>query len=250
MDMTFAFSRTALAAAAAVLCIFAAAGAAAQVPGRDPRGADSTAVSSADGARIAALDTAAAAPADTSRRAARDTLPAPSPGRARVARPDSAFVPPEGGVWTMEELKSILGAETAGFAGKEYRQRRSGRVAMLCALAFPGLGQMYNEKPVKAAIAMGAETFYTLMIYQNRRLWSREQRIRDRYPVDSSDWRFHDAWVTEYWERSVDWIWWSSAAILVIVIDAFVDAHLDDMRFEIAPRSSRDGAGLELVLRW
>jgi hypothetical protein len=150
----------------------------------------------------------------------------------------------------MDELKSILGAETAGLAGKEYRQRRSGRVAMLCALAFPGLGQMYNEKPVKAAIAMGAETFYTLMIYQNRRLWSREKRIRDRYPVDSSDWRFHDAWVTEYWERSVDWIWWSSAAILVIVIDAFVDAHLDDMRFEIAPRSSRDGAGLELVLRW
>ena len=77
-----------------------------------------------------------------------------------------------------------------------------------------------------------------------------EKVIRDGYPANSSDWRFHDAWVTEYWDRSVDWIWWSAAAVLVIVIDAYVDAHLDDMRFEVSPRSTADGVGLQFVFRY
>jgi hypothetical protein len=216
MDLTRAFPGNIIAAAAAALCILAAGGRGEEAPVR--------------------LDAA------TSDTAAASSAPGP--------RPDTAFVPPAGGVWTMDELKSILGAETAGFVGKEYRQRRNGRVAMLCALAFPGLGQMYNEKPLKAAIAMGAETFYTMMIYQNQRLWSREKSIRDRFPVNSSDWRFHDAWVAEYRERSVEWIWWSAATLLVIVIDAYVDAHLDDMRFEMSPRASSDGVGLQFVLRY
>ncbi len=105
------------------------------------------------------------------------------------------FVPPSSSVWTMEELKAILDAENVSLESGVYRPRRSGRVAMLCSAVFPGLGQMYNEKPLKAAIAMGAETFYTYMILHNRRMWQREKQIRDLYPVNSWNWNFHDAWV-------------------------------------------------------
>ncbi len=247
MPLKPAFYGKTIAVALAMLGVLAAANPVAAGGPLWPEG--SIAAVPADAVRAAA-DSAASPVADTAWVAPEDTASASGSDSVRAARPDTAFAPPEGGVWTMDELKSILGGETAGFAGKEYRQRRSGRVAMLCALTFPGLGQMYNEKPLKAAIGMGVETFYTLMIYQNRRLWSREKAVRDTYPVSSSEWRFHDSWVTEYWDRSVDWIWWSAAAVLVIVIDAYVDAHLDDMRFQVAPAASADRVGLQIVLRY
>lgn len=181
------------------------------------------------------------APADTTARSpAGDTL-------RTGAAVDTLRALPRDPVWRMEDLKRILDAETGG--GKEYRERKSGRVAMLCSLAFPGLGQIYNEKPLKAAIAMGFETYYFLQIAQNRRLREREKDIRDGFPVGSYQWKFHDAWVTEYWEKSVDWIWWSTGAAVVVLIDAYVDAHLDDMRYRVEPTASRGVVGLQLVVR-
>ncbi len=234
MDVMRSFTKALFAAALAVPLLFAT-----------PRGAaaDAVGVSSQS-------DTSRPASADTSRAAAPDTLRAGRPDTTGAAQADTVFAPPRGGVWAMDELKGILGAENVGIEGSVYRQRRNGRVAMICSLAFPGLGQMYNEKPLKAAIAMGAETFYVLMISQNRRYWNREKQIRDRYPVNSTEWRFHDAWVQEYYDRSVDWIWWSAGTLLVIILDAYVDAHLDDMRFEVAPRASGEGVGLEFVMRY
>lgn len=184
-------------------------------------------------------DTARVSKTETS---SSDTVLARSPG--------TRFAPPSGVVWTMEELKEILDAENLSLVGKEYRGRKSGRIAMLCALSFPGLGQMYNEKPFKAAIAMGAETFYTYMILHNRRLWQREKNIRDKYPVNTYYWNFHDSWAQEYFERSVDWIWWSAGALIAIVLDAYVDAHLDDMRFEAVPHASSNGISIEFVMRY
>lgn len=181
------------------------------------------------------VDSAAATPADT----------------ARVTRVDTAAAPERKAPWTMDELKLVLGSETRGVGGgKEYKERKSGRVAMACALLFPGLGQMYNEKPLKAALAAGAEWYYVNNIILNRRLREREKDIRDGYPVDSYQWRLHDQLVTEYWERSVDWIWWTGATMVVILIDAYVDAHLDDMRFEVEARRVDGGAGVGLVFRY
>lgn len=203
---------------------------------------------------VAPVDTARTSPPDTvGRPAAMDTLrsnPIPDSLRVRLPGPaaDSSRALPRDAVWRMDDLKRILSSETGG-GGKEYRQRKSGRVAMLYSLAFPGLGQIYNEKPLKAAIAMGVETYYVLQIAQNRRLREREKDIRDRYPVGTYQWKFHDAWVTEYWDKSVDWIWWSAGAVVVVLIDAYVDAHLDDMRFKVEPTASRGGVGVQCVVR-
>ena len=55
-------------------------------------------------------------------------------------------------------------------------------------------------------------------------------------------------WVRERWEQSVDWIWWSGAVVLISVIDAYVDAHLDDMRFQVKPGANPSGVGVSLVV--
>jgi len=183
--------------------------------------------------------------------AVQDTI---ASARADTVRADSVRADTLGGsekksVWKMDELKRVLGDETGTLApGVKYRERKNGRVAMACALLVPGLGQIYNEKPLKAAIALGAETFYMSRVLMNRRYWEREKVVRDTFPVDSYQWLIHDRWVKEYWERSVDWIWWSSAALLVVVIDAYVDAHLDDMRFRVEPRATDEGVGLSFVV--
>jgi len=183
----------------------------------------------------AVLDTIASARADTV--------------RADSVRADTLGGSEKKSVWKMDELKRVLGDETGTLApGVKYRERKNGRVAMACALLVPGLGQIYNEKPLKAAIALGAETYYMSGVLMNRRYWEREKVVRDAFPVDSYQWLIHDRWVREYWERSVDWIWWSSAALLVVVIDAYVDAHLDDMRFRVEPRATDEGVGLSFVV--
>lgn len=168
---------------------------------------------------------------------------------ADTSRADTLGAPGQGPVWPRDELKRVLGEETGqGKPGVKYTERKSGRVAMACALLVPGLGQMYDEKPLKAAVALGAETFYLGHVFMNRRYWAREKKARDVFDVTSSEWLFHDRWVKEYWERSVDWIWWSSAVIFVIVVDAYVDAHLDDMRFRIEPRPVERGVAVSFVV--
>jgi hypothetical protein len=95
---------------------------------------------------------------------------------------------------------------------------------------------------------MGLETFYLSQIFMNLRFCEREKVLREQYPEGSSEWNYHDGWVTEYYERSVDWTWWSGAVILGIVIDAYVDAKLDDMRFKVRASASEAGIGVSLLV--
>ncbi len=161
---------------------------------------------------------------------------------------------------TLDEMKSILERETGEpvIEGTEWRRRKNPRVAMLCALACPGLGQIYNEKPFKAAIALGFESWYMGRIIHYYREEKRETRIRDSYPkwkvspIDStlyisSDWKFYDAWVEEYKARKIDWIWWLAGVKLVTILDAYIDAHLNDMRFRIEEVGGEDSAGISIV---
>jgi hypothetical protein len=185
--------------------------------------------------------------ADTSR--AGGERPGTAGAAAAPARPDTVAPGEPGGVWKMDELKEVLGSETAGLEpGGKYRERRNGRVAMACALLVPGLGQIYNERPIKAAIVVGLESYYLGQIFINRRLWEREKFKRDVFPVNSNQWINRDLYAKEYFERSVDWVWWSSALLLAVVIDAYVDAHLSDMRFRVGPRVTPTGAGVALIV--
>jgi len=169
--------------------------------------------------------------------------------RADTAVADTSRAAKLAPAWPMDELKRVLKEETGrGAAGGGYTERKSGRVAMMCALLVPGLGQMYDEKPLKSAIALGLETYYLSHVFMNRRYWAREKEVRDSFPAKSYDWLSHDRYVTEYWERSIDWIWWSGAVVFAIVVDAYVDAKLYDMRFRVEPRPAERGVGLSFVV--
>jgi len=183
--------------------------------------------------------------------AVQDTTAAAAGDTTVVVPQDTTAATRTRALWTMDELKRVLGEETGGLReGTVYRERKNGRVAMACAVLIPGLGQMYNEKPLKAAIALGLESYYLNQIAMNRRLREREKILRDADPAGSASWKNHDRWVTEYGERSVDWIWWSGAVILAVVIDAYVDAKLDDMRFKVEARASEDNVGVSLLVRY
>lgn len=203
-------------------------------------------------ARVVAPDSAAA---DTLRHESAFAVP------ADIAAADSLARRENGEELTAERLKELLRRETGEpeIEGSLWRRRKNPRVAMLCALTFPGLGQVYNEKPLKAIVAMGVETFYLLNILHWYRRERREQVLRDSYekyvPCGpeglnrclNSRWNFHNAWMEEYKARKIDWVWWSSAAVLAVMIDAYVDAHLHDMRFRIESAPG-EGAGLAVVV--
>ncbi len=141
--------------------------------------------------------------------------------------------------WTILELKEVLNRETGVIpedAG--WKKKKNARVAMLCALVFPGLGQMYNEKPYKAVLAMGLETFYLSRILFKYRAEVRERKLRDSYDryleedEINPNWYYHDIWYNEYKEQKIDWIWWSAGLLVALIFDAYVDAHLHDMNFQ------------------
>lgn len=165
----------------------------------------------------------------------------------RDAASDTTRIEGAGITWTKDELKDVLteqsgiGPDGAAVKGK------NARVAMLCTLLFPGLGQMYNERPFKAIIAMGVETFYMSQILFNHRNSQRAERYRDRLPYGSSEWNRQNWWVDEYKERRLDWIWWSSGILFVLMIDSYIDSHLYDMHVKIEGVSHEGGSGIQFV---
>jgi hypothetical protein len=140
----------------------------------------------------------------------------------------------------MLELKEVLrretGREVRGETG--WKKKKNARIAMLCALVFPGLGQMYNERPYKAVLAMGLETFYLSQILFKYRDEVRQRELRDREEkyleggVLNPEWLRHDIWYNEYKEQKIDWVWWSAGVLVALIFDAYVDAHLHDMNFQ------------------
>ena len=167
---------------------------------------------------------------------------------AYLAQTDSAAAEDASPIWTIEDLDSILTKESGADISEKatWKRSKNARVAMLCALIFPGLGQIYNEKPYKAALVVGVETFYLGNILLNYRYAEREEFLRGQSIPGTTEWRDHDLMTVYYKERMIDWIWWSAGAMLIIVLDAYIDAHLHDMKFEVEGRGLEDGAGLSI----
>lgn len=164
--------------------------------------------------------------------------------------------------WSSEHIKELLAKETGepDIEGSTWKKRKNPRTAMLCAIVFPGLGQIYNEKALKAVIAFGVETYYILNILHNHRKAGDYLKERDSYDQYepcfpgsedlclNSEWREANAWYEEYKERTIDWIWWTTGAVLIVMLDAYVDAHLHDMRFRVETARRGGGTGLAVVV--
>lgn len=116
-------------------------------------------------------------------------------------------------------------------------RRKSPTSAMLRSLAFPGWGQFYNAKYVKALLAFGIETGLALSAsYQNDQMRRYEKK--------------GDAEAAKFFRNDRNrFLWWLAGFMLLSMGDAYVDAHLFD--YDISPDLSLTVSPFTgLTLQW
>jgi len=126
------------------------------------------------------------------------------------------------------EMARIGQQEVAG--EREWERRKSPTVAMVSSMVLPGLGQLYNGRRIKTIIAVGAFSYYLGTAWFEQKEAQKSLKARDALDPGSFEWREEDAWYQFHKETSRDYLWWSGAVWIITVLDAFVDAHLYDVR--------------------
>ncbi len=87
---------------------------------------------------------------------------------------------------------------------------------------------MYNHKPLKAAVVVGGEGYLIYNIFkelnlQNDAITRQEDAIA---AGDSAGATNASLEASLHRDRKITWIWWTMAAHLLQMADAYVDAHL------------------------
>jgi hypothetical protein len=132
--------------------------------------------------------------------------------------------------------KAILKGQMAALGEVElpgerrWQRRKSSKVAVISNMIIPGLGQVYNGRRMKAATMVGLFSGYVARSWIEDKKKVRRRIQRDQYPEDSTEWRFQDLFVEFHRETAYDYAWWAGAIYLLGMLDAFVDAHLFDVR--------------------
>jgi hypothetical protein len=106
----------------------------------------------------------------------------------------------------------------------------------------PGWGQVYNRQPLKAIVVVAGEGFLVSRIVHE--LHAQNDAI-DRIAAAYPDTPEYDAAVADeltHRNKKIDWIWWTAAAHLVQMADAYVDAHFINFDAEFGPDDPRTGA--------
>ena len=132
-------------------------------------------------------------------------------------------------------------AESSENPDPEWRPSPTG--AALRSLAFPGWGQVYARQPLKAVIYGGIEQGFIYSIYHRHKLYN-------YYSMRGNE----D--LAEFYRNDRNRMgWYLAAAIILSVMDAFVDAHL--YGFDISEKLSSSGgktgflgSGVNLVISW
>ena len=130
-------------------------------------------------------------------------------------------------------------------------------VPLFLSFVFPGGGQIYNGRYVKAAVYAALEG---VLIYgawkQDKRLdkvkddLSYYKEIDDPYKI-----REYEYYVDRYRNERNNFIWMSIGAVLLSAGDAFVDSHFKSFKRDVF-RSGDElslepaGAGLKIVYQW
>jgi len=99
---------------------------------------------------------------------------------------------------------------------------------MLRSAVVPGWGQMYNHKPLKAAVVVGGEGYLIYRIFKELNLQN-DALARQEDAIAAGDAAAESVAVLEanlHRDRKITWIWWTMAAHLLQMADAYVDAHL------------------------
>ena len=94
---------------------------------------------------------------------------------------------------------------------------KSPKKAVSSALAFPGGGQLYNGKIIKAGLILAGEVIAIINWYNNSQLYSSyDDANNNDYPLPKY----------RYLEKRNKYVWWIGFIYIYGLIDAIVDAHL------------------------
>ncbi len=105
-------------------------------------------------------------------------------------------------------------------------------LAVLMSPVWPGWGQLWTGDGWRAALAFGAEMFYWSRLLRNDQQAVRYQEFGATLELPELRERYAAA-TQEYRELVRDYAWWSGGAMLIIALDAYVNAHL--YRFDRDP---------------
>lgn len=116
-------------------------------------------------------------------------------------------------------IKAVQSARAAADSTRTVTKSPKG--AMLRSMIFPGWGQWYNQKRLKAVVVFGAEVgLLTNSIYLNQKCQASQTTLEREFYINN---------------RNLS-NWWLLGVILFSMADAFVDAHL--YHFDESPELS------------
>lgn len=111
---------------------------------------------------------------------------------------------------------------------------------VLRSLVYPGWGQLYNRKYMKALAVLASEATLLGMIYTESREASRAYNDHLVTPDLATSERLY-AEYEKHFERRDSLIWWTAGLVLFSLADAYVDAHLFTFDEEFGePRQTKD----------
>ena len=127
-----------------------------------------------------------------------------------------------------DEIELVGATELPG--DKQWERKKSPRVAMFSSMALPGLGQLYNGRKWKTVIFFGTFTTFVATAWTERKKAQSRLVARDSYEPGTIEWKQEDLFYQFHRQNALDFVWWSGGVWLINVLDAFVDAHLYDVR--------------------
>lgn len=143
-----------------------------------------------------------------------------------------------------QEMARIGSSEVPG--AHKWEREKSATVAMVSSMVLPGLGQLYNGRRIKTVIAVGAFSYYMGTAWLEQKQSQEHLKARDALPPMTVDWMNEDMLYEFHKENAATYLWWSGAVWLIAVLDAFVDAHLYDVR-AVTPAVTRGPGGTGYV---
>lgn len=148
-------------------------------------------------------------------------LALPTPARAADAPP----------------VRTVSKADSAAAASKP---KTAPWKVMARSAIVPGWGQMYNHQPLKAALVVGVEGgLVALALHELKLQNDAKQRAADAVAFgDSTAFVLADLEAETHRNRKISWIWWTLAAHLISMADAYVDAHLSTFDSDFGKQES------------
>ena len=129
-----------------------------------------------------------------------------------------------------ETLAQLGSREVPG--QRQWQRSKVPKVALFSSAGLPGLGQLYNGRRIKVGLAAGVFSVYLAgawLHWKDAQAWT---AYRDNLPEGAPQdvVNFANARIEFHKESSRDFVWWTSAIWVINILDAWIDAHLFDLR--------------------